>query len=142
MIAGYTILVIAVIADTCQFQYISAWMPTTGTGSRSRGIPIPTSYVSLESRTFANLNADKPKTTTANNKGDADDTISQDGVDNKPTVEWGVSYIGGDPCGSKLNSDPFDKNPSDKPGLPDDMKARIEVLAQKKLQEEREKNSQ
>ena len=63
-------------------------------------------------------------------------------VESKPAVEWGVSYIGGDPCGSKLNSDPFDKSPSDKPGLPDDMKARIAVLAQKKLQEERERENQ
>lgn len=140
MIAGYTILAIVIIVAA--YQCVSAWIPTTGTGSKNRGIPIPTSYLSPESRTFTNLNAEKPKATTANNNEDTDDTISQDDVDNKPAVEWGVSYIGGDPCGSKLNSDPFDKNPSDKPGLPDDMRARIEALAQKKLQEEREKNSQ
>ena len=50
---------------------------------------------------------------------------------NKPEIEWGVSYIGGDPCGSKYNDDPFDKKPG-KPGLPDDMKKRIEALAEKK----------
>lgn len=26
----------------------------------------------------------------------------------EPKVEYGVSYIGGDPCGSKYNNDPFD----------------------------------
>ena len=28
--------------------------------------------------------------------------------DVQPKAEYGVSYIGGDPCGSKLNDDPFD----------------------------------
>jgi hypothetical protein len=58
-------------------------------------------------------------------------------------VEWGVSYIGGDPCGSKYNDDPFDANKSSssnsnsnfKPGLPDDMKARIQALAEQKLRQ-------
>jgi hypothetical protein len=52
-------------------------------------------------------------------------------------VEWGVSYIGGDPCGSKYNDDPFDanKSSSNKPGFPDDMKARIQALAEQKLRE-------
>ncbi len=52
--------------------------------------------------------------------------------------EYGVSYIGGDPCGSKYNDDPFDVKPS-KPGFPDDMKARIEALAEKKRLENEEK---
>ena len=57
-------------------------------------------------------------------------------------VEWGVSYIGGDPCGSKYNDDPFDanKSSSNKPGFPDDMKARIQALAEQKLRE-RERES-
>ena len=54
----------------------------------------------------------------------------------KPKAEYGVSYIGGDPCGSKYNSDPFDTKVS-KPGMPDDMKARIQALAEKKLKEKR-----
>lgn len=55
-------------------------------------------------------------------------------------VEWGVSYIGGDPCGSKYNDDPFDAKPS-KPGFPDDMKARIDALMeQKKRESEQKKN--
>mmetsp|Transcript_1455 Transcript_1455/g.2212 ORF Transcript_1455/g.2212 Transcript_1455/m.2212 type:complete len:111 (+) Transcript_1455:60-392(+) len=48
----------------------------------------------------------------------------------KDSTEWGVSYIGGDPCGSKYNNDPFDTE--SKPGFPDDMKSRIEALAEKK----------
>ena len=49
-------------------------------------------------------------------------------------IEWGVSYIGGDPCGSKYNTDPFDASSSassSKPGLPDSMKARIQLKADK-----------
>jgi hypothetical protein len=56
----------------------------------------------------------------------------------KDEVEWGVSYIGGDPCGSKYNNDPFDTKPS-KPGFPDDMKARIEAMAEAKRKEMEEK---
>ena len=53
---------------------------------------------------------------------------------------YGVSYIGGDPCGSKYNDDPFDATKEDafKPGLPDDMKDRIAALAAKKAQEQKE----
>ena len=67
---------------------------------------------------------------------DLDNTelIEDDNPENNKEVEWGVSYIGGDPCGSKLNDDPFDTK-SSKPGLPDDMKARIEALAERKKQE-------
>ena len=56
----------------------------------------------------------------------------------KDEVEWGVSYIGGEPCGSKYNNDPFDTKPS-KPGFPDDMKARIEAMAEAKRKEIEEK---
>jgi hypothetical protein len=53
-------------------------------------------------------------------------------------TEWGISYIGGDPCGSKYNEDPFSgsNNKSFKPGFPDDMKARIEALAKKRKEME------
>lgn len=68
-------------------------------------------------------------------------------IQDKPTakteqnqIEWGVSYIGGDPCGSKLNDDPFDAAKSSKPGMPEDMKARIAALAeQKKRQAKQER---
>jgi hypothetical protein len=54
--------------------------------------------------------------------------------------QWGVSYIGGDPCGSKYNDDPFDVQ-GQKPGMPDDMKARIQALVDQKQQEEKENES-
>ena|ERR1719253_299894 len=52
---------------------------------------------------------------------------------------FGVSYIGGDPCGSKYNDDPFDASQdSFKPGLPDSMKERIAALAAQKTKEQNE----
>mmetsp|Transcript_32797 Transcript_32797/g.37964 ORF Transcript_32797/g.37964 Transcript_32797/m.37964 type:complete len:116 (-) Transcript_32797:9-356(-) len=56
---------------------------------------------------------------------------------------WGVSYIGGDPCSSKYNDDPFDASKRiEKPGLPDDMKARIDALVEKiKLEENKQNDS-
>jgi hypothetical protein len=53
--------------------------------------------------------------------------------------QWGVSYIGGDPCGSKYNDDPFDVQ-GQKPGMPDDMKARIQALVDQKQQQEEKEN--
>ena len=53
-------------------------------------------------------------------------------------ASFGVSFIGGDPCGSKYNNDPFDtKEAAFKPGFPDDMKDRIAALAAKKLEEQK-----
>ncbi|KAL3775365.1 hypothetical protein ACHAW5_006507 [Stephanodiscus triporus] len=55
---------------------------------------------------------------------------------NSAGAVYGVSYIGGDPCGSKYNEDPFDVASAEspfKPGIPDDMKDRIAALARKKL---------
>ncbi len=58
---------------------------------------------------------------------------------------YGVSYIGGDPCGSKYNVDPFREETMDdnsfKPGLPDDMKERIEALAKEKIARANEEES-
>jgi len=59
---------------------------------------------------------------------------AEDAEAENDATEWGVSYIGGDPCGSKYNNDPFDLKPS-RPGFPDDMKARIEALAEQKRRE-------
>mmetsp|Transcript_35831 Transcript_35831/g.70494 ORF Transcript_35831/g.70494 Transcript_35831/m.70494 type:complete len:120 (-) Transcript_35831:86-445(-) len=54
---------------------------------------------------------------------------------------FGVSYIGGDPCGSRYNDDPFDsssgKNP-EPPGFPKDMKARIAAMAEERRKCEEE----
>ena len=69
----------------------------------------------------------------------SDDTdLMKDNTENDSSATYGVSFIGGDPCGSKYNDDPFDatKEESFKPGFPDDMKARIEALA-KKLEEQK-----
>ncbi|KAL3942080.1 MAG: hypothetical protein SGBAC_003676 [Bacillariaceae sp.] len=54
----------------------------------------------------------------------------------QPKAKYGVSYIGGDPCGSKYNDDPFDVQVQ-KPGMPDDMKARIQALVDRKVAEEK-----
>ncbi len=126
------ILISAAILILCRDT--SAW--TAGTWTRSAGAPIPISSVPLESRSLTALRSEKSEATKEN-----EDVNGVDTDDGKPAVEWGVSYIGGDPCGSKYNSDPFDKKPSDKPGMPDDMKARIAALAQKKLEEESEKDN-
>lgn len=45
-------------------------------------------------------------------------------------VEWGISYIGQDVCGSKYNDDPFDEQ-SDKPDAWTLMKARIAEIEKK-----------
>ena len=50
--------------------------------------------------------------------------------------QYGVSFIGGDPCGSKYNSDPHDAR-VEKPGMPDSMKARIQALADQRMQKEK-----
>ena len=52
-----------------------------------------------------------------------------------PQASYGVSFMGGDPCGSKYNDDPFDATKEKKPGIPDDMKARIAALAEQKKKE-------
>lgn len=50
--------------------------------------------------------------------------------DAPPAATYGVSYIGGDPCGSKYNDDPFDASVDVvKPGMPDEMKIRIAAMA-------------
>ena len=153
MIADFIVHFFAIVVVACQYTS-SAWMPpatistttTTTTTTTSATIRRPTSYFSPKSRSFAfhsknHLNAEKNKnpTTTTNSEEEADSssdsTTMQDDDDTVNEIKWGVSYIGGDPCGSKYNDDPFDKNPSDKPGFPDDMKARIEALAKQKLRE-------
>ena len=67
------------------------------------------------------------------------DLIKDERKDESQSASFGVSYIGGDPCGSKYNNDPFDatKEEAFKPGFPDDMKDRIAVLAAKKLKEQK-----
>mmetsp|Transcript_12532 Transcript_12532/g.13745 ORF Transcript_12532/g.13745 Transcript_12532/m.13745 type:complete len:176 (-) Transcript_12532:294-821(-) len=106
-----------------------------------------------------NVVQDKKNENSNSNDNDNDNNDDDENTTNDKTaeiiveveeaeVEWGVSYIGGDPCGSKYNNDPFDasnkssstgtgdNNTSSKPGMPDDMKARIQALAEKKLREQ------
>ena len=101
---------------------------------------------SITSRSFPTL-LFQSKNNNQNVDGDEDKNKNSNDVDSNNSdvkllpevkeVEWGVSYIGGDPCGSKYNDDPFDanKSSSNKPGFPDDMKARIQALAEQKLRE-------
>ena len=56
------------------------------------------------------------------------DSGGTDGDQEAPDPRYGISYIGGDPCGSRYNDDPHDAK-VERPGMPDDMKARIEAMA-------------
>lgn len=67
----------------------------------------------------------------SNNENNDDDYQAQ---------EFGTSFIGGDPCGSKYNTDPHDAKVT-KPGMPDSMKERIQKLADartKRIQQEQQ----
>ena len=67
----------------------------------------------------------------ARQSSDSNDIVNVDG-EVQPKAVYGVSYIGGDPCGSKYNDDPFDASADiSKPGMPDDAKERIRLLAEK-----------
>ena len=79
------------------------------------------------------------KTSIARYSSESEPEVIDDEI--KPRAEFGVSYIGGDPCGSKYNSDPFDTKIS-KPGMPDDMKARIQALAEKKMKKPSEETDE
>lgn len=73
---------------------------------------------------------------------DSDSTSDEiDLIVEPKAAEYGVSYIGGDPCGSKYNNDPFDTQVT-KPGMPDDMKMRIKALAEQKKKSMRKSNAQ
>ena len=123
MVSFSTTAVVVTALTVCQDT--GAWMPLMKVGTRN---VLTSSHQQVARASFFNLSAKNSEVTTENDKG-------EESTDDKPAVEWGVSYIGGDPCGSKLNSDPFDTKPSDRPGMPDDMKARIAALAEKKLKE-------
>ena len=71
------------------------------------------------------------------NQSQATDIVSIDNVE--PQAVYGVSYIGGDPCGSKYNDDPFDAAAQiTKPGMPDAAKERIRLLAEKMKRKQQE----
>jgi len=86
---------------------------------------------------------------TADQDGKADDDSSSGTVVNVDNVEpravYGVSYIGGDPCGSKYNDDPFDAAAAQggaRPGMPDDAKERIRLLAEKMKRKQQQQQQQ
>mmetsp|Transcript_27845 Transcript_27845/g.42639 ORF Transcript_27845/g.42639 Transcript_27845/m.42639 type:complete len:127 (-) Transcript_27845:206-586(-) len=96
--------------------------------------------VSLSARSFSATTQLRDSSSKAEPSDETDS--SSCGNDNKQQQqqEWGVSYIGGDPCGSKYNDDPFDAAEKiSKPGMPDDMKARIQAMAEQKLKEAEKK---
>jgi hypothetical protein len=75
----------------------------------------------------------------ANSKDNDSNIVNIDNVE--PRAVYGVSYIGGDPCGSKYNDDPFDaaaRSESSRPGMPDDAKERIRLLAEKMKRKQEE----
>lgn len=134
MIVGFILqMFLLVIAS---WQFTSAWIPPATSKTATTRLPTKNRSFTFRSKNL-NLEKKKAETTPTVNVEDSEDTENNVNI-NTANVEWGVSYIGGDPCGSKYNSDPFDKSPSDKPGMPDDMKARIEALAQIKLREQSE----
>mmetsp|Transcript_30633 Transcript_30633/g.64173 ORF Transcript_30633/g.64173 Transcript_30633/m.64173 type:complete len:141 (+) Transcript_30633:150-572(+) len=81
-----------------------------------------------------NNDDDKTKELFQDNTNNEESTSTSSSTTNANAV-YGVSYIGGDPCGSKYNDDPFDDKASFKPGLPESMKDRIAALAAKRLEE-------
>mmetsp|Transcript_17182 Transcript_17182/g.37587 ORF Transcript_17182/g.37587 Transcript_17182/m.37587 type:complete len:138 (-) Transcript_17182:1073-1486(-) len=137
MILGFVLQIFILVIVSWQFT--SAWMPLATSSRTTRRLPTKNRSFTFYSK---NLNLEKKEAeatpTPIVSEEDSDNDTENNVNINTSNVEWGVSYIGGDPCGSKYNSDPFDKSPSDKPGMPDDMKARIEALAQKKLREQGE----
>jgi hypothetical protein len=90
-------------------------------------------FVPSEATTPTSLLVQGSKSSSSNSNDDETEIIEQS------KAEFGVSYIGGDPCGSKYNDDPFDVQVQ-KPGMPDDMKTRIQALVDKKVAEEKEKD--
>jgi len=76
-------------------------------------------------------------------RNDASDDSSADPIAPPSTASFGVSYIGGDPCGSKYNDDPFDVHANDdvgKPGMPEEMKDRIAAMAAEILKSQQPQN--
>ena len=77
----------------------------------------------------------KHKTDDDTDSHDQTAEIKDELISTPTTAAYGVSYIGGDPCGSKYNDDPFDASKDvSKPGMPDAMKDRIAALAARMLE--------
>lgn len=92
-----------------------------------RSFPIALSAATSDE---ANTDGNSSKCDDAKQPQSQPDIVNIDNVE--PQAVYGVSYIGGDPCGSKYNDDPFDAAAQiTKPGMPDDAKERIRLLAEK-----------
>ena len=133
-LAGTAAAAAAVAA--CLPSTASAWVVNNGRHHHVRSFPIA----------FAAASADETNGDGTSNSSTDDEPQSQADIVNMDNVEpqavYGVSYIGGDPCGSKYNDDPFDAAAQiTKPGMPDDAKERIRMLAEqmKRKQEEEKK---
>ncbi|KAL7464445.1 hypothetical protein ACHAXS_004782 [Conticribra weissflogii] len=145
------ILTAASLTDSSQ-----AWVPSTVPsisisprirrhGSHRRSYPNGAFSTTLSSKNSNNDNNNSNNNNNSNHNDDCDNDRQQLYKDEATTTatqptEFGISYIGGDPCGSKYNDDPFDAtsdNQSFKPGFPDDMKDRIEAMARERLKKEK-----
>ena len=95
--------------------------------------------------TFSSIQVTAAAAVTSNDNDKQDEQTEIIDLDEvQPQAVYGVSYIGGDPCGSKYNDDPFDSRADNsKPGMPDDAKERIRLLAEKfKKKQEQEQNGE
>ena len=134
-LAGAAVAAVAV----CLTSTASAWVVSNVQYHQMRSFPIAFATAAADE---ANTNGNSSSSSTdddARQPQSQADIVIMDNVE--PQAVYGVSYIGGDPCGSKYNDDPFDAAAQiTKPGMPDDAKERIRLLAEKmKRKQEEEK---
>ena len=139
-LAGTAAAAAAVAA--CLSSTASAWVVNTGQNSHIRSFPIALAAAAVDDDADGNSNSSTDDDDARKPQSSEPDIVNIDNVE--PQAVYGVSYIGGDPCGSKYNDDPFDAAAQiSKPGMPDDAKERIRLLAEKmkrkQQQEEEEK---
>lgn len=118
-----------IVSSTAPILSSSQGVARTTTGS----VMTKTLWMIVDEDHDEKNNNNRPKDEKVN--VDDDDTMDDALVVSSAAAPYGVSYIGGDPCGSKYNNDPFDVQVQ-KPGMPEDMKARIQALVDKKVAEE------
>ena len=136
-LAGTAAAAAAVAA--CLPSTASAWVVNNGQNHHIRSFPIALAAAAPDdakadgnSNSSTDDDARQPQSQSSQS-----DIVNIDNVE--PQALYGVSYIGGDPCGSKYNDDPFDAAVQiTKPGMPDDAKERIRLLAEKLKRKEDE----
>jgi hypothetical protein len=109
---NHSLFLLAVVASTAAFSPCPYY-------------PLPLTTTTTRQLPPALFGCDNPEPETTDDASSS--SSSSKNTTTIVTPQWGVSYIGGDPCGSKYNDDPFDVQVQ-KPGMPDDMKARIQAL--------------